>query len=242
MKQQAKIKDKGFTLIELMVAMVVAIIVIGAIYAVYQSQTRVQVAQEVTLELQESLRAALSIMGREIRTAGADPTGNAGARILRATANELWFTRNVAREFDGGPFTENTDSANPAENIRYKVMPGQGYLGRDIEGNDNDGDLQPLLERVAGQDEESLNFVYLDSEGNRLDPPDLQTQEERNQIRQIQVTIVAESEYSDRGLLARHTDAQAYENQKGEEIFGPANDNARRLMMTNTITCRNMPK
>jgi len=222
MKQQAKIKDKGFTLVELMVAMVVAIIVIGAIYAVYQSQTRVQVAQEVTLELQESLRAALTIMEREIRTAGADPTGNAGARILRAEANELWFTRDFTGDTDGlGRAIYDGSTDNPSENIRYKVMPGQGYLGRDIEGNDNDGDLQPLLERVAGQDEESLNFVYLDSEGNRLDPPDLQTQEERNQIRQIQVTIVAESEYSDRGLLARHTDAQAYENQKKRFLGRP---------------------
>jgi len=242
MKQQAKPKNKGFTLIELMVAMVVAIIVIGAIYAVYQSQTRVQVAQEVTLELQESLRAALSIMGREIRTAGADPTGNAGAGILRATANELWFTRNVAREFDGGPFTENTDSANPAENIRYKVCPDDGFLGRDIEGNDNDDNLQPLLERVAGLDEDSLNFVYLDSNDDRISDADLQTQNGRNRIRKIQMTIVAESEHSDRGFLTRYTDTQTYENQQGEEIFGPANDNARRLMMTNTITCRNMPK
>jgi len=226
MKQQAKPKNKGFSLIELMVAMVIAIIVMGAIYAVYLSQTRVQVAQEVTLELQEGLRAALTIMEREIRTAGADPEGTAGAEIIRADADQFWFTRDVTGgDIDGRPTFDGTTD-NPSENIRYRIRP-DGHLGRDIEGNDNDNDLEILLDNVR-----VLNFVYLDRNGaptNNIE-----------EIRGVDVTIIAESGQSDRGFLTRHTDDRSYENAWDDEILPSQNDTVRRLQLSTNITCRNL--
>ncbi len=238
MKQQAKPKNHGFTLIELMVAMVISIIVMGAIYAVYISQTRVQVTQEVHLELQENLRAALTIMTQEIRTAGADPTYRAGAEIIKAVDDELHFTRDITGgNIDGRPSYDGTTN-NPSENIRYKVCPNNNHLGRDISGEEDDDKLQPLLDNV-----DALNFVYLDINGTRLGTP--VSDGELDDIREILVTIVYRSGQSDRGLLGfgQHTDNMTYRNShEDEDIIFDANDNARRISLNTSITLRNMPK
>ncbi len=250
MKQQAKIKDKGFTLIELMVAMVISIIVMGAIYAVYLSQTRVQVVHEVTLELQESLRSVLTIMEKEIRTAGADPTGNADARIILANHNEIRFTRDIDDDTVSGRF----DGAitQPNEDIRYAIR-GDGHLGRITNGDAGDGDI--LLENV-----DALNFVYwgygADNNPKVLNPEKSDVDADGlDDIKRVDVTIVARSGQSDRGFLGfgRHTDTVEYKNQEGlEEDLNPdlkdrvvlerQNDNARRLQLSTSVTCRNMPK
>lgn len=224
--------NSGFTLIELMVAMVVAIIVIGAIYATYLSQTRVQVAQEVTVELQESLRAALTIMEREIRTAGADPTGNAGAEILIADSEELHFTRDITGGDVDGRDTYNGRIDDPSEDIRYERAGG--HFVRSTGGD------APV---VLLDDVTALNFVYLDQAGGVINPNLTNVPGNRlNDIHRVEVTIVNESSQSDRGFLMRHTDTETYRNQQGEAIFGPDNANRRRLRLSTTIMLRNMPK
>jgi prepilin-type N-terminal cleavage/methylation domain-containing protein len=63
----------GFTLVELMVAMAIGLIVTGAIYAMYQSYQRSQVAQQLAVDMQQNGRAAMALMKREIRMAGYNP-------------------------------------------------------------------------------------------------------------------------------------------------------------------------
>jgi type IV pilus assembly protein PilW len=67
------LSQKGITLLELLVAMVVALIAIGAIYDVYAVQVRNHRSQKVTRIIQQNLRAALTILQQEIRKAGYDP-------------------------------------------------------------------------------------------------------------------------------------------------------------------------
>ena len=73
--------DSGFTLIEILVALALTGIVLGAIYAAYQSQHKTYITQESVAEMQQNLRAAMYLMVREIRMAGYDPRGTAGAGI-----------------------------------------------------------------------------------------------------------------------------------------------------------------
>ena len=63
-------KQSGFSLIELMLAMVIGIIALAAIYGAFQSQQRSQVTQQLVVDMQQNARAALTLMCREIRMAG----------------------------------------------------------------------------------------------------------------------------------------------------------------------------
>ena len=96
---------------------------------------------------------------------------------------------------------------------------------------------------------DALNFVYwgynadndlvvLNPGISNVDPDDY------DDIKRIEVTIVSRSGQSDRGLLGfgRHTDSVTYTDQQGLPLFGPENDNIRRLLLTTSVTCRNMPK
>jgi len=64
----------GFTLIELMIAMVVAGIVAAAIMMAFDSQQKTQVNQQLVVEMQQDARAALYLMQQDVRMAGYDET------------------------------------------------------------------------------------------------------------------------------------------------------------------------
>jgi type IV pilus assembly protein PilW len=68
----------GFTLIELMIAMVIAGIVAAAIMMSFDSQQKTQVNQQLVVEMQQDARAALYLMQQDIRMAGYDETWEDG--------------------------------------------------------------------------------------------------------------------------------------------------------------------
>lgn len=84
-------KERGFTLIEFLVSLLLSFIIVGAIYSVYRLQTRSAKIQERRLEVQESGRAALDLMVREVRNAGYAPTGAACAGVVVADAQAFQF-------------------------------------------------------------------------------------------------------------------------------------------------------
>lgn len=69
---------RGFTQIELMVAMVIASLVAAAITKVYQTQQRAYTSQQSVVEMQQNARSAMTLMKREIRMAGYKPAASDG--------------------------------------------------------------------------------------------------------------------------------------------------------------------
>lgn len=62
--------QKGFTLVELMVALVLSFILIGAIYRGFTSQHKAYTIQDQVAEAQQNARMAMNILLRDIRMAG----------------------------------------------------------------------------------------------------------------------------------------------------------------------------
>ncbi|MEW6674881.1 MAG: prepilin-type N-terminal cleavage/methylation domain-containing protein [Nitrospirota bacterium] len=60
---------KGFTLVELMVAMVISLIVLAGIYNVFISSNRSYFIQESITDMQQNARASIEFMARELRNA-----------------------------------------------------------------------------------------------------------------------------------------------------------------------------
>jgi type IV pilus assembly protein PilW len=75
MRLQAIRCQRGFSLIELLVAMVVAGVVSTAVYSTYRSQQQAYVKQSDACLVQQNLRAAVYHLERAIRMAGFNPTG-----------------------------------------------------------------------------------------------------------------------------------------------------------------------
>ncbi len=68
----------GHTIVELVIAMALAAILITAIYQIHAVRQKSYAQQQLAVEMQQNIRAAISLMKREIRMAGYDPAANDG--------------------------------------------------------------------------------------------------------------------------------------------------------------------
>jgi type II secretory pathway pseudopilin PulG len=151
---------RGFTLVELMVALGVCIIIIGAIYAAVTTGQRSSSAMLQKVVAHQDARAALELMATDLQMVSFNParaagiwlaptgtcstaSGNQNARgIQEATATS------IAVEMDAGMSGAIGDSAN--EVIRYAYLPGAA--DQRITRSTNCGTAQPFLgSSVAGQ-------------------------------------------------------------------------------------------
>jgi len=63
-------KEKGFTLLELVVALAISAILIAAVYRTFVRQQKTFTVQEQVVEMQQSARASISRMMDDLRMAG----------------------------------------------------------------------------------------------------------------------------------------------------------------------------
>lgn len=157
---------KGFTLIEIVVAMAIASVVMAAIFSLYHAQTRSHRQQQLLVETQQNLRAAVYLLEREVRMAGysaVEPRAPAGFVLNFSglgTTNEgsgaAINAANVAFTTDSGPAPLgdngiiNTDSS--FEVIAYRHDAANSRLERwDAQG----GQWQVAAEKIN-----ALTFTY----------------------------------------------------------------------------------
>ena len=80
---------KGITLIELMVALVICGIVVGAIYRLFITQTRAYAVQDQVVEIQQNVRSAMEVLLRDLRMAGCDDDNTVGKPPLVPMVNPV---------------------------------------------------------------------------------------------------------------------------------------------------------
>jgi type IV pilus assembly protein PilW len=101
--------SKGFSLIELLIAIAVFGIVVAGIIGAFTDQLRSHNTQQRILDMQQNARAAMYYMTRELKMAGLDPTGDANAGFVTTNRNLINFTM----DFRGG-FCEDEIAAGEA--------------------------------------------------------------------------------------------------------------------------------
>ncbi|MDD5713065.1 MAG: prepilin-type N-terminal cleavage/methylation domain-containing protein, partial [Smithellaceae bacterium] len=153
--EEASARGAGFTLIELIIAMVVGLVVLAAMFAIYSVQNRELRNEDSVVEMRQNGRAAMAMMIREITMAGYDITGTANAGITAASANSMSFTSDL----NGNGATTDAD-----ETVTYTLCTINGVqsLGRAADG----GSVQSVADNI-----QSLNFSYFDDHGVELSRP-----------------------------------------------------------------------
>jgi type IV pilus assembly protein PilW len=173
-------KTKGFSLIELMIAIAVGSIVLVVIYSTYQAQQKSVTAERLGVEMQQNIRAAMSLMKREIRMAGYDPAPfdgidnepdgeideedeTSGAAITSAAGDFIQFS------FDNNGNGVTTDSN---ESLIYRFTTGDA----DLDGIADDGaeSLSRIdvgtggTTEVIAYDIQGIAFAYAFDDGGQL--------------------------------------------------------------------------
>jgi len=205
--------EKGFTLMELLIAMFVAGIVMAGVYSAYYSQQRSFVVQDEVAKMQQNLRAAMFFMAREIRMAGCNPTGAADAGIKTKDAGTIRFTMDLRGKDLDDP--ADGDTSDDDEDITYSLV------GSEIRRTAKD--TGPVAENI-----DWLHFDYLDENGA--------VTASAMQVRSVQITIVART---GRGVPG-YVNTDRYYDLQGADFYDAPGDNNHRMKLSTNIKCRNL--
>ena len=161
-----KSSRSGFSLVELMIAMVIAIVSLGAIYGVFASVQKTSTSNEVTARVMQSLRTSVDFMESDIRMAGLDRFGSAAAGIEVATATNLRFTadRNMNGTIDTTDLLDGLQQVD-LERITYFYDAANKRLRQCLsEGTTDEWD-------TVAENVENFSFIYFDANNNQIPFP-----------------------------------------------------------------------
>ncbi|MDO9230436.1 MAG: prepilin-type N-terminal cleavage/methylation domain-containing protein [Syntrophales bacterium] len=200
---------RGFTLVEMLIAMAVGMVVLGAMYGVFNIQSKTLGNQEEIVAMQQSVRAGMGMMAREIGMAGYDPCNvnsdsDSSNNFSGVTVNSTQLQ--IKADLDGNdPPGNNCLSpfrgidASSQENIIYAIAsdattanPNNKKITRNIGAG-----AQSFVENV-----DAFTFEYLKSDGTPATAS--------ADVRQIKITITGrtakpDSSYSANGGYRPYT-------------------------------------
>lgn len=237
--------SKGFTIIELLIAMAVSGILMGAVFKIYSSQQAHYAAQLDVTEMQQNVRAALKLLSRDIRMAGYDNAtlsvaGKGKAKIINAEPDLFYFSVDL---------NEDGDVNDTGEHIAYDLSDDSGIptLRRTTSNTtipvaDKGGghwEVTTAGQRPAADGIEQMEFFYLDKD--RV----LTTDEDK--VRTVVISLLARAQEPDDSF----SNNQVYTPASNLALFNtdPANltgitwtvnDNYRRRLKIMTVECRNI--
>jgi type IV pilus assembly protein PilW len=164
---------EGFSLVELLIALVVAIAIIGAVFSVNIVQQRHFANQRRMIRAQQNLRGALLILERELRMAGYDPEDSGGFGLVDVRRYDvmrqhecslegqpvLFYTYDIN---ENGRLDRNEKSQDRNEEhakFRISDVHQDGHICLTW---DNGGGRYPLAENI-----EAIGFAYaIDRDGD----------------------------------------------------------------------------
>lgn len=207
-KKRKTLNRSGFALIELIIAMTLSLLVMGATYSILIADQETYTLQDDIVRMQQNGRFTMTYICKKIRMAGFDPldtnifgitdssynfTNYTGAIV--SASNSIFFT--VDRDEDG------TIDHNSNEKIGFRL-------------NDTDGDgLSDSLEihsitggwRIFKKDIINFNVAYTYADGDTSagtaglpNNTDADTSNDLEDIRLVEITLTSRTAYEDRNF------------------------------------------
>jgi type IV pilus assembly protein PilW len=124
-------RSQGFNLIELMIALVLGLLVVGGAISIFIANQQTYAATESLGRIQENTRTAFELMARELREAGGNPCGKtlpAPANVLNGAGGNWWGNWGLG----AGSGLIGYDAGAP---LTPPLLPASG-LGSQIAGTD----------------------------------------------------------------------------------------------------------
>jgi type IV pilus assembly protein PilW len=223
---------KGFTIIEVLIAVAISSVLITAIYYTFHSQQRSYTMQSEIAAMEQNLRGGLYLLTKELRAAGYNPTQATTNNFRFVTSfpapNNL-FAVNYATDHSLVAFTLDADGSgviepNSNEQIAYRFNNAQKTLER---FNDTQATPTQKWETVA-VNIDAVYFTYFDRNKNIATDP--------ANIEYVEISLLARTGKQD----SKYTNTIIYTNKEGINLC-PAcvGDHYHRRLLTTTIQIRN---
>jgi len=195
--------SRGFTVVELLVALGLAAVVFGLIVSFFADMGRSTTTQNASAVAQQTARAGVDFMAQELRLAGLDPLKSAGAGIeeISPAGTKIRFSSDSCDLPIG--HSDNCQNPVPDGNVNGKnerVTYIYSTTTRDIRrclyetiatfGSENsDGKCMPLLEQVEWEPGDTPLFTFLDG---KKDSPPIIDNGKRGEIRTVVITLTVQ--------------------------------------------------
>jgi type IV pilus assembly protein PilW len=253
-------QDAGFTLLELLIASLLAVVVSAAAFSFYSAQNKAYIVQDRLVELQQNLRAGIELISRDIRLAGLDPRQSTQFGFIETTddgTGRQTDSQNIAFTIDDD--LDGIVDNNRAEQVAYRLNSNvlQKYdpggwqpIADDIEAMgfayaiDNNADGQLDVDAVSHVVIWAVpggggTWLDLDTDNNGAIDLDDDTAGEdtgitvnMDDIRSVRIWLLARTRNRDEGFV----DGRTY--KVGLQELTPGDARHRRLLET-TVKCRN---
>ena len=220
--------NKGFTLLEFLIAMAISGVVMAAISFAFLNQRKISLTQDAVVDMQQNIRASLLVMGNDLRMAGYDPDGHcSNAGFLTATGSTVSFVTCAENDLEDNNNDGNTDEPGETKQITYDFYDAYGDgindIGRQVGS-------ASTTKRAIAENIENLHLNYLDSDGKSTT--------DTAKIRSVQISILARSRRAD--LPTARNTTYSPPSDLASPVTWTYNDNIRRIYLSTTINCRNM--
>ena len=147
---------RGFTLVEMVLALAISTIVLAAVYSVFTIANKNFTTQNAAANVQQNLRSAIRLMARDIRHAGLDPSRSDNFGITYASQSKIRFT------MDRDTYNGIVDEAN-LEEITYDFQNDQDQVVQTLYEGKPSENTAALIRNIT-----NLNFSYRDADNTDL--------------------------------------------------------------------------
>ena len=154
-------RQAGFTMVDILVGLAMASVVIVAIISLFTAVGRSYTIQNVAADVQQVARAGVEHMAQNIRMAGLDPFGGAGAEIKEFEADKIHFSLDRCDVAIGltGCGSPDGDVDDKFESVTYQWDAAEGELEQVFYVGTGSVKTETLIENVS-----NLQFTYLDND------------------------------------------------------------------------------
>jgi hypothetical protein len=155
------VRQAGFTMVDILVGLAMASVVMVAIISLFTAVGRSYTIQNVAADVQQVTRAGIEHMVQNIRMAGLDPFGGAGAEIKEFKADKIQFSLDrcdIPIGTQGCGFPDG-DVDDKFENVTYQWDAAERKLKQVLYEGTGSAYTETLIENVS-----NLQFTYLDND------------------------------------------------------------------------------
>jgi len=199
--------ERGFTLVEVMVAMFIGLIIATMLFYTLEQQSRRHTAETEISEIQTKTIAITEMIGRDIRLAGYYARGNA---VLEASSTSFTFRADVSHDVASSTFVQGVDSdiTPNIETLTYYFKPPTTAwtdtsvpAWNKLKHNGEIHRVEGTIDRLFVDNVDDLSFEYYDGSDRKIDYEKLATYNSDgtvnteskkyiNEIRRIRINVV----------------------------------------------------
>jgi type IV pilus assembly protein PilW len=174
--------ERGFTLVELMVAIAIGLVVLASVATTFTSQSRAYSAQEQINQMEQNLRGAMDIMSREIKMAGYKPNGGTVTGVVSYSSTGL--TIQADADGNGSTCTAGTMSSVVCSTAYEQIAYAYDSANKKITRRVADGTVTTLAENIS-----AFSFTYSQAQSGST----AAAATSASNIRQISISITGQT-------------------------------------------------